>query len=280
MIEVVDIKFPKSKEIYPYQVDAIEVKKGDICVVETRKGVDIGEVFTDGRMCSPNTFPQPLNKVIRVATEEDIDKKRKLDDRSRNALRVCKQKIKERDLKMKVVMVETTLDNTRMTFYFTSLQRIDFRELVKELARIYKTRIEMRQIGVRDEAKKVGGYGVCGCHLCCATFLRDFKTVSIRMAKDQNLSLSPTKISGMCGRLMCCLTYEQDSVFDMPLPNSGEHFFINGEEVTVLSSSQKKGTIRIRYKSGKSKDLNRKEYIQTTLLKVNETCPAHPETQQ
>jgi len=272
MIEVIDVKFHKTKEIYPYQVDALEVKKGDVCVVETRKGIDIGTAFTNGRMCSGNQFPQPLNKIIRLATEEDTHKKKKLNDKCRNALKVCKQKIKERDLKMKAVMVDSTLDSSRMTFYFTSLQRVDFRELVKDLARIYKTRIEMRQIGVRDEAKKIGGYGVCAGPLCCATFLKDFKTVSIRMAKEQNLSLSPTKISGMCGRLMCCLTYEQDSLMDMPLPAVGERFTFNKEDVVVISVNQKKGILKIRSKSGKTIEINKKEYIDKVVIYSHKNC--------
>ena len=179
-------------------------------VVETTRGVEFGEVVTGAREVADEQIVAPLKKVVRIATEEDVRRAEYNEKREAEAFRVCQEKVAKHKLEMKLVSVEYTFDNSKIIFYFTANGRVDFRELVKDLAGVFKMRIELRQIGVRDEAKMLGGLGSCGRPICCGTFLGDFQPVSIKMAKEQNLSLNPTKISGLCGRLMCCLKYEQD----------------------------------------------------------------------
>ena len=208
MIKVVGIRFKKAGKIYYFDPGELEIDPSDNVIVETARGLEFGNVVIGKRTVGEDEIVQPLKKVLRVATEEDvatnIDNKKKAVD----AEKVCKEKILEHGLEMRLIDVEFTFDNNKLIFYFTAEGRIDFRDLVKDLAAIFRTRIELRQIGVRDEAKMVGGIGPCGREICCAKFLGDFEPVSIKMAKDQELSLNPTKISGLCGRLMCCLNYE------------------------------------------------------------------------
>ena len=179
-------------------------------VVETARGVEFGEVVTGAREVADEQIVAPLKKVVRIATEEDVRRAEYNANREEEAFRICQEKVAKHKLEMKLVSVEYTFDNSKIIFYFTANGRVDFRELVKDLASVFKMRIELRQIGVRDEAKMLGGLGSCGRPICCGTFLGDFQPVSIKMAKEQNLSLNPTKISGLCGRLMCCLKYEQE----------------------------------------------------------------------
>ena len=208
MPTVVGIRFKKACKIYYFDPAESGVAKGDHAIVETARGVEYGEVVIGPREVDESSIVPPLKPVMRKATAEDDLKLAENKIREKEAFNICLRKIKNHELPMRLIDVEFTFDVNKIIFYFTADGRIDFRELVKDLASVFRTRIELRQIGVRDEAKMLGGIGSCGRTLCCATFLGDFEPVSIRMAKDQNLSLNPTKISGICGRLMCCLKYE------------------------------------------------------------------------
>ena len=210
MFVVIGVRFKKAGKIYYFDPDNIAVHAGDSVIVETVRGMEFGDVVVNPKKILESEIISPLKKVIRIATEEDKIKIAENRAQEEEAYRVCQEKVKLHQLDMKLVDVEFTFDNNKIIFYFTADGRIDFRELVKDLATIFKTRIELRQIGVRDEAKMIGGLGLCGRALCCGSFLGEFEPVSIKMAKEQNLSLNPTKISGICGRLMCCLKYEQD----------------------------------------------------------------------
>ena len=211
MIQVIGVRFKKVGKIYYFDPNKVNVKQHDDVIVETSRGVEFGEVAIEKRMVEKDDVILPLRKIRRIATDEDrhnIEENKQL---AKEALQTCQHKIREHKLDMKVIDSEYTFDRNKVIFYFTAEGRVDFRQLVKDLATKFKTRIELRQIGVRDEAKLLGGIGPCGRMLCCSTFLGDFEPVSIKMAKDQNLSLNPTKISGLCGRLMCCLKYENET---------------------------------------------------------------------
>ncbi|NLD60213.1 MAG: stage 0 sporulation protein [Clostridiales bacterium] len=210
MATVIGVRFKKAGKVYYFDPCEVWPRPGDNVVVETARGVEFGEVVTGAREVDDQQIVAPLKKVLRVATEEDVRRADYNAKREVEAMKICQEKIGKHKLEMKLVSVEYTFDNSKIIFYFTANGRVDFRELVKDLASVFKTRIELRQIGVRDEAKMLGGLGSCGRPICCGTFLGDFQPVSIKMAKEQNLSLNPTKISGQCGRLMCCLKYEQD----------------------------------------------------------------------
>jgi cell fate regulator YaaT (PSP1 superfamily) len=211
MVKTVGVRFKKAGKIYYFDPDELEINAEDNVIVETIRGIEFGEVVLGIREVSEEQIVAPLKKVLRVATEED--KKIYWDNKNKekDALSICQQKIQQHNLDMKLIDVEYTFDNNKIIFYFTADGRVDFRELVKDLASVFKTRIELRQIGVRDESKMIGGVGPCGRALCCSSFLGDFAPVSIKMAKEQSLSLNPAKISGICGRLMCCLKYEQEA---------------------------------------------------------------------
>ncbi len=211
MAKVVGIRFKQVGKIYYFDPDGREYNEGDFAIVETARGVECGEVALSNREVADESIVKPLKAIIRKATEEDLKKVEENREKEKKAFDICLQKIKNHGLDMKLVEVEYTFDNSKILFYFTADGRVDFRELVKDLASVFRTRIELRQIGVRDESKMLGGFGVCGRPFCCRTFLGEFQPVSIKMAKEQGLSLNPVKISGTCGRLMCCLKYEQDS---------------------------------------------------------------------
>ncbi|MDU1414522.1 MAG: stage 0 sporulation family protein [Clostridium sp.] len=211
MITVIGVRFKKAGKIYYFNPGDLDIKKGDFVVVETARGVEFGECVVGVKELNEDEIVAPLKDVIRKASEEDVQVNRVNKSKQEDAFKTCLDKIKEHGLKMKLIDVEYTFDNNKVIFYFTADGRVDFRELVKDLAAIFRTRIELRQIGVRDEAKMTGGLGPCGRTLCCSSFLGEFAPVSIKMAKEQNLSLNPTKISGICGRLMCCLNYEQET---------------------------------------------------------------------
>ncbi len=211
MYEVVGVRFKKAGKIYYFDPADLPVSAGDFVIVETVRGIEYGKVVIDRKKVDENDIVLPLKKVIRIADQKDQLAVKDNKDAAEEAFNICVKKIDEHKLEMKLVDVEYTFDRNKVIFYFTADGRVDFRELVKDLASIFRTRIELRQIGVRDEAKMLGGIGPCGRMLCCSTFLGDFEPVSIKMAKDQNLSLNPTKISGLCGRLMCCLKYENDT---------------------------------------------------------------------
>jgi len=208
MISIVGIKFKNSGKIYDFKCEETDFKLGDTCVVDTERGLSIGRVALSVRKRDEKEIKRPLKSVVRKATEKDLEQIKKNETKEKEAFRACQNKIKDKQLPMKLVSVEFSFDACNAIFYFTAEGRVDFRELVKELAKEFKARIEMKQIGVRDEAKMFGGHGPCGRVLCCSSFLKNFEPVSIRMAKEQQLTLNPTKISGVCGRLMCCLVYE------------------------------------------------------------------------
>ena len=210
MVEVIGVRFRTAGKIYFFDPRDFQVKAGDHVIVETARGIEYGTVVEELRKIKEKCLGDELKPVIRIATEEDDRQAEKNRNKEKDAYKICLQKIKDHNLEMKLVSTEYTFDNNKVLFYFTADGRVDFRELVKDLASVFRTRIELRQIGVRDEAKMLNGIGICGRALCCATFLGDFQPVSIKMAKDQNLALNPTKISGICGRLMCCLKYEED----------------------------------------------------------------------
>lgn len=215
MIDVVGVRFKKAGKIYYFDPDNIDIKQNDFVVVETARGIEFGHVVLGLKKVDKEEIVSPLKKVLRIALDEDFEIHRANLKKAKEAMGVCQEKVTEHKLGMRIIDVEYTFDNNKIIFYFTADGRVDFRELVKDLAAIFRTRIELRQIGVRDEAKMVGGLGPCGRPCCCSSFLGEFQPVSIKMAKEQNLSLNPTKISGLCGRLMCCLKYEQDAYEDL-----------------------------------------------------------------
>ncbi|MDF2856522.1 MAG: stage 0 sporulation protein [Neobacillus sp.] len=224
MYDVVGVRFKKAGKIYYFDPGDLSIQKDDFVIVETVRGVEYGKAVVARKQVDENDVVLPLKKVVRIAEQKDrmiVDENKQA---AQEAYDVCNEKVNEHQLDMKLVDVEYTFDRNKIIFYFTADGRVDFRELVKDLAAIFRTRIELRQIGVRDEAKMLGGIGPCGRMLCCSTFLGDFDPVSIKMAKDQNLSLNPTKISGLCGRLMCCLKYENDEYEEAKrlLPDIGE----------------------------------------------------------
>ena len=215
MPEIIGVRFKNAGKVYYFDPDSKAFAKGQSVIVETAMGVECGEVVIANRNIGEEDFSQPLKKVLRTANEKDMEQIRKNAEKEEYAMRVCAEKVRKHELDMKLISAEYTFDNNKLLFYFTADGRIDFRDLVKDLASVLKTRIELRQIGVRDEAKMLGGLGICGRPFCCATFLSEFQPVSIKMAKEQGLSLNPTKISGTCGRLMCCLKYEQNAYEDL-----------------------------------------------------------------
>lgn len=211
MAEIIGVRFKSVGKVYYFSPSGLDIDEGDKVIVETSRGVECGDVVLSKREISDGELTNPLKPVIRVATEKDLKTIENNKLREQEAFKICEQKIAKHNLKMNLIDVECTFDNNKLLFYFTAESRVDFRELVKDLAAVFRTRIELRQIGVRDEAKMLGGLGICGQPFCCSRFLGEFQPVSIKMAKEQGLSLNPTKISGTCGRLMCCLKYEQDS---------------------------------------------------------------------
>lgn len=219
MTEIIGVRFKSAGKVYYFSPGKIKVPEGSLAIVETARGVECGEVVMPNKMVEDDKITAPLKTIIRLATNQDLKIIEQNKVKEQNAFKICQEKILAHKLDMKLVDVECTFDNNKLLFYFTAETRVDFRELVKDLASVFRTRIELRQIGVRDEAKILGGMGICGREFCCKGFLGEFQPVSIKMAKEQGLSLNPTKISGTCGRLMCCLKYEQDS-YDFLLKNT------------------------------------------------------------
>ena len=224
MVEIIGVRFRKVGKIYYFDPNGTDPAQGQGVIVETSRGIDYGKCELSRRMIEEEVISTPLRKVMRIATESDILQLEFNKQREKEAITICAEKIKKHNLDMKLIDVELAFDLTKIMFYFTSDGRVDFRELVRDLAAVFRMRIELRQIGVRDEAKMLNGVGICGRNLCCSTFLSDFQPVSIKMAKEQSLSLNPTKISGICGRLMCCLKYEEETYdeFNKNLPSIGD----------------------------------------------------------
>ncbi len=248
LTEVVDISFRNAGKSYYFAPNGLALSIGELVVVETARGPELGKIVTPNHKVSSSRLVSPLRKVIRRAGEEDIAKAEKNRAAEREAASVCREKIAKHKLDMHLVDVEYAFDNSKLLFYFTAESRVDFRELVKDLASVFHTRIELRQIGIRDEAKMIGGLGACGRPFCCTTFLSDFVQVSIKMAKEQNFSLNSAKISGACGRLMCCLRYEHESYEDAlkSTPSVGSYVTTPNGNGTVIEARPLLATVKVR----------------------------------
>ena len=248
MTKIIGVRFKPTGKVYYFDPQGFEVNRGDNVVVETSRGIEYGEVIQGIKEVEDSVVTKPLKGVIRIATEEDTRRFNANKEKEKEAYTICAEKIEKHGLDMKLVEVEYTFDGSKILFYFTSDGRVDFRELVKDLAAVFKTRIELRQIGVRDESKTLGSIGVCGRNLCCSQFLGEFVPVSIKMAKEQGLSLNPTKISGACGRLMCCLKYEQDTyeALNRETPSSGTLVMTPEGKGVVVDVALLKGIVRVR----------------------------------
>lgn len=269
MIKVVGVRFKKAGKIYYFDPADMNIQKDTYVVVETARGIEFGECVIGIKEINENDIVAPLKSVLRIATNEDIEKHFKNKDKEKDAFDICLKKIQEHGLTMKLIDVEYTFDNNKVIFYFTADGRVDFRDLVKDLATIFKTRIELRQIGVRDEAKMLGGLGPCGRPMCCSSFLGDFASVSIKMAKEQNLSLNPTKISGICGRLMCCLNYEQSTYEDIRnrMPKVGSIVKTSEGTGEVFSNNIVKESIKVKLKKGEEEVLEEFKIDNIELIK-------------
>ena len=258
MIKVIGVRFRTAGKIYFFDPLKFQVKKDDHVIVETARGVEYGTVVCDPKEVEDDKVIQPLKPVLRIATPKDDETEKVNKEKEKEAFRVCVEKIRKHSLEMKLIDAEYTFDNNKVLFYFTADGRIDFRELVKDLAGVFKTRIELRQIGVRDETKIVGGIGICGRPLCCHTHLSEFIPVSIKMAKEQNLSLNPTKISGVCGRLMCCLKHEEETYEELNrrLPCVGDYVTSeDGKKGEVHSVNVLRQLVKVIVETGDTKEI-------------------------
>ena len=279
MATIIGVQFQKNGKLYYFDSNGIEAKTGDYIIVDTARGYDLGEVIMGARDIDEESWNTPLKKAIRLATEQDIQHGRENRSKEKEAFTICQKKIAEHKLEMKLVSVEYAFDNSKILFFFTANGRVDFRSLVKDLASIFKMRIELRQIGVRDEAKMLGGLGPCGRPICCGTFLDQFQPVSIKMAKEQNLSLNPTKISGVCGRLMCCLKYEQEH-YEMTrkkMPKVGREVITPDGKGTVTDLNIVKETVFVRMTNGDTSEI--KEYPLENITRIQDG-KTHSETNE
>ena len=261
MTRVIGVRFRTAGKIYFFDPLGMDIKRGDHVIVETARGIEFGTVMAGVKDVEDEKVVQPLKPVIRIANERDVEQAANNRAKEKEAFRICQEKIQKHELEMKLIDAEYTFDNNKVLFYFTADGRIDFRELVKDLASVFKTRIELRQIGVRDETKIVGGIGICGRPLCCHSYLSDFVPVSIKMAKEQNLSLNPTKISGVCGRLMCCLKNEEETYEELNrrLPGVGDYVTTSdGLKGEVQSVNVLRQLVKIVVEEGDEKEI--KEY--------------------
>ena len=273
MAKVIGIQFQKNGKLYYFDANGFEPKPGDYVIVDTARGNDLGEVTMGAREIDEETWRGPLKKTVRIATEQDIQHGVENRQKEKEAFSICQKKIAEHKLEMKLVSVEYAFDNSKILFFFTANGRVDFRSLVKDLASIFKMRIELRQIGVRDEAKMLGGLGPCGRPICCGTFLDQFQPVSIKMAKEQNLSLNPTKISGVCGRLMCCLKYEQEH-YEMTrkkMPKIGREVTTPDGAGPVTDLNIVKETVFVRLTNGDTSEI--KEYPLESIVRTGDSQP-------
>lgn len=252
MANIIGVRFKRAGKIYFFDPDGKQIERGEHVIVETSMGMEYGEVVIANRQLPQEKIVTPLKKIIRVANKDDAKKNEENKKQEKEAFKVCEKKIKEHGLEMKLLDVEFKFDKSKILFFFTADGRIDFRDLVRDLAAIYKTRIELRQVGVRDEVKRLGGNGVCGRELCCCSFLGNFETVSIKMAKEQNVSLNPSKISGNCGRLMCCLQYEQNVYEEKlkKLPKIGAIVKTDDGQGEVCGLETLKEIVKVKFKDG------------------------------
>ena len=248
-IEIIGVRFKDAGKIYYFDPAKIKAKLGDCVIVETARGLEYGFVAEGNHTVSSKNIVQPLRRVIRIADKKDAEQYERNKELEFSAMEICRKKIDEHKLEMKLIEAEYTFDNSKLMFYFTAESRVDFRELVKDLASVFKTRIELRQIGIRDEAKMLGGIGICGRPFCCSSFLSDFVQVSIKMAKEQNLSLNSTKISGTCGRLMCCLRYEHETYEreSARTPRVGSRVMTKDGRGTVTDANVLTGLLKVKF---------------------------------
>ncbi len=263
MVKVTGVRFKAAGKVYYFDPEGFDLKLGDNVIVETARGMELGKVAMEPTDVCENQIVAPLKKIIRIASEDDLAKHKENEKKKQKAMKLCQEKIERRGLEMKLVDVEYTFDNSKVIFYFTADGRVDFRELVKDLAAVFRMRIELRQIGVRDEAKMMGGIGSCGRSLCCHSWLSDFQPVSIKMAKVQSLSLNPAKISGICGRLMCCLKYENDIYTELArgIPDAGEKVRTPDGMGRVVDSNLLEGKVRVRLIMEKDKNSDEGEKL-------------------
>ncbi len=275
MATIIGVRFRNAGKLYYFDPGQLWPTAGDAVIVETARGVEYGEVVTGVHEVPDEEITPPLKPVIRIATVEDARREQDNERRERDAYAICQQKILDHKLEMKLVSVEYTFDGSKILFYFTANGRVDFRALVKDLASVFKTRIELKQIGVRDEAKMMGGLGLCGRPVCCAQFMGDFQPVSIKMAKEQNLSLNPTKISGVCGRLMCCLKYEQDhyEATRKRMPRVGREVMTPDGVGTVQEINILRETVRVRVTKNDSSETNDYPLSDVQRLGGGKHCP-------
>jgi cell fate regulator YaaT (PSP1 superfamily) len=280
MYEVVGVRFKQAGKVYYFDPAGFTIKSGMNVIVETVRGIEFGQVIVENKLVPAEKVTLPLKKVLRIATGEDEVQLRENQEKEKKAFDICLQKIEQHQLEMKLVDVEYTFDRSKIIFYFTADGRVDFRELVKDLAAVFRTRIELRQIGVRDEAKMLGGLGPCGRPLCCATFLGEFDPVSIKMAKEQNLSLNPVKISGICSRLMCCLKYEsncyrdKDAKADLPLV--GSRVRVDGQEGKILETNTLKESLIVQFPGGAKREILLADVEELILDEKNNNHTHHP----
>lgn len=264
MTEVIGVRFKSVGKVYYFDPNSIKFELGGHVIVETVRGVECGEVVMENHEVDDSKIIKPLKAVMREATDKDLEHVEENSRKEKEAFRICLKKIAEHKLDMKLISVEYTFDNNKILFYFTADGRVDFRDLVKDLASVFRTRIELRQIGVRDEAKMMGGLGICGKPFCCNTFLGDFQPVSIKMAKEQSLSLNPTKISGTCGRLMCCLKFEHEAYVDLlkTTPKIGAYVKTPNGNGTVTAVTLLTGMLKVKLDNAQDNvplDINKKD---------------------
>ncbi len=278
MIKIIGVRFKPTGKIYYFDPNGFEVNRGDFVVVETSRGMEYGEVMQGTKEVEESVVTKPLKGVLRIATDEDTRNFNSNKEKEKEAYKICSEKIEKHGLEMKLVEVEYTFDGSKILFYFTADGRVDFRELVKDLAAVFKTRIELRQIGVRDESKTLGSIGVCGRDLCCSRFLGEFVPVSIKMAKEQGLSLNPTKISGACGRLMCCLKYEQDTyeALNRETPSTGAVVNTPEGKGTVVSVALLKGRVCVRLESDDETTQKEFDVNEVSIFNPDEEIKAEP----
>jgi cell fate regulator YaaT (PSP1 superfamily) len=281
MANVIGVRFRSAGKVYYFDPVDIELKLGERVIVETARGVECGEVVITAKEVDDNEVVAPLKKVMRKATGEDLVQVEENRKKSEEAFKICLEKIQKHNLEMKLIDVEYTFDNNKILFYFTADGRVDFRELVKDLAAVFRTRIELRQIGVRDEAKMIGGLGVCGRTLCCCTHLTEFHPVSIKMAKEQSLSLNPSKISGTCGRLMCCLKYEQEAYEDLlkRIPKVGALVQTPAGTGNVVYVSLLEEKVKVKLDENNDLDLKEYHVSDIKIIKDAEKAP-EPESEE
>jgi cell fate regulator YaaT (PSP1 superfamily) len=274
MVKYIGVRFKKVGKIYYFAPGELDIHCGDKVIVETVRGVECGEVVLADREMEESKLNSPLKTVIRLATKKDFEMIEKNKKKEKEAFAICEEKIRKHGLKMDLVDVECTFDNNKLLFYFTAENRVDFRELVKDLASVFRTRIELRQIGVRDEAKMLGGLGICGQPFCCCRFMGEFQPVSVKMAKEQSLSLNPTKLSGTCGRLMCCLKFESEAYQDLlkTTPKTGAYVKTAEGKGVVTDVNLLTGTLKVKIdKSDNLLTVNKKdvEVIKDSVIRVD-----------